>query len=422
MKKINLLNRLLSYSHEKQTPQRFARYAAILIMLLTIGVGQMWAWTTFYLAHDNDDCSMSTWSTSAYPFTSYSDGYSKLFIYAPTNMQFKFYTYNNSTDYWRGNGNTNIDNGWSGEQIKSNGDNMKYVGDPGIVEIHVQQKDKGNEDPYVWFASKPSIYIRHNWNNGGASNQSMSDEDTDGIYEYTGVYGGSNTSYVGPCSDCSSGSASFKTLTATLVGSPVLGNKCIFEYNSCGYASVGTTSQNTGSLTITKLCSISYDANGATSGDAPSSQSDLKYNVSMTLASNSGSLVKSGYSFTGWNTKADGSGYHYAASGSFTPSDYSTTLYAEWTPDWALYNLSTKLADFEKISSTEYHLSIDLSTTTHLTLQFKKDGTQGYIVGAEDPTSTFRNLTLSSGYFSWANIPGVTTASYFITLTTVFPR
>jgi len=42
MKNLNLIERLLSDSHEKQKPQRFARYAAILIMLLTLGVGQMW--------------------------------------------------------------------------------------------------------------------------------------------------------------------------------------------------------------------------------------------------------------------------------------------------------------------------------------------------------------------------------------------
>ena len=42
MKKINLIEWLLSYSHEKQSPQRFARYAAMLIMLLTLGVGQIW--------------------------------------------------------------------------------------------------------------------------------------------------------------------------------------------------------------------------------------------------------------------------------------------------------------------------------------------------------------------------------------------
>ena len=35
MKNSNLLNRLLSYSHEKQTPQRFGRYAVMLILFLT---------------------------------------------------------------------------------------------------------------------------------------------------------------------------------------------------------------------------------------------------------------------------------------------------------------------------------------------------------------------------------------------------
>ena len=43
MKNKNLLNWLWTDSHEKQSPQRFARYAAMLIMLLTLGVGQMWA-------------------------------------------------------------------------------------------------------------------------------------------------------------------------------------------------------------------------------------------------------------------------------------------------------------------------------------------------------------------------------------------
>ena len=43
MKKINLIERLFTDSHEKQTPQRAIRYAAMLIMFLTLGVGQMWA-------------------------------------------------------------------------------------------------------------------------------------------------------------------------------------------------------------------------------------------------------------------------------------------------------------------------------------------------------------------------------------------
>ena len=47
MKKINLIEWLSRNSHEKQTPQRFTRYAAMLIMLLTLGVGQMWG--TWYV-------------------------------------------------------------------------------------------------------------------------------------------------------------------------------------------------------------------------------------------------------------------------------------------------------------------------------------------------------------------------------------
>ena len=43
MKNLNLIKRLWTDSHEKQSPQRFGRYAAMLIMLLTLGVGQMWA-------------------------------------------------------------------------------------------------------------------------------------------------------------------------------------------------------------------------------------------------------------------------------------------------------------------------------------------------------------------------------------------
>lgn len=60
MKNSNLLNRLLSYSHEKQKPQRFGRYAAMLMMLLTLGVGQMWAGTstTVYYAVPS-----ATWSS-----------------------------------------------------------------------------------------------------------------------------------------------------------------------------------------------------------------------------------------------------------------------------------------------------------------------------------------------------------------------
>ncbi len=61
-KKSNLIERLWNDSHEKQTPQRFGRYAVMLIMLLTLGVGQMWAKTVYMVANVwNDDSDAEFW-------------------------------------------------------------------------------------------------------------------------------------------------------------------------------------------------------------------------------------------------------------------------------------------------------------------------------------------------------------------------
>ena len=81
-------------------------------------------------------------------------------------------------------------------------------------------------------------------------------------------------------------------------------------------------------------CSIIYDGNGKTSGTVPTDAYLYGEGHSVTVKSNSGTLAKTGYTFSGWNTKADGSGDNYAAgSGSFTiPSGKTTiTLYAKWT-------------------------------------------------------------------------------------------
>lgn len=43
MKNFNLIKRLFMDSHEKQKMGGMRRYAAMLLMVLTFGVGQMWA-------------------------------------------------------------------------------------------------------------------------------------------------------------------------------------------------------------------------------------------------------------------------------------------------------------------------------------------------------------------------------------------
>ncbi len=78
---------------------------------------------------------------------------------------------------------------------------------------------------------------------------------------------------------------------------------------------------------------ISYNGNGATKGEM-ANQTGLKYNKSYTLSSNK--YGRTGYSFDGWNRKADGSGKSYAnkevVSKLTTKDNGTVTLYAKWKP------------------------------------------------------------------------------------------
>ena len=72
---------------------------------------------------------------------------------------------------------------------------------------------------------------------------------------------------------------------------------------------------------------ISYDGNQNSNGSAPSSTTASYAQV---VSSNTGSLSRSGYTFEGWNTQADGNGTSYPAGSTITPSS-NMTLYAKWT-------------------------------------------------------------------------------------------
>ena len=75
---------------------------------------------------------------------------------------------------------------------------------------------------------------------------------------------------------------------------------------------------------------VKYDGNGATSGSTASSSHT--YNVAKALTANG--FARTGYTFNGWNTKADGTGTSYANSASvinLTSTNGATvTLYAKW--------------------------------------------------------------------------------------------
>ncbi|MGO4695394.1 S-layer homology domain-containing protein, partial [Paenibacillus sp. 2TAB26] len=74
---------------------------------------------------------------------------------------------------------------------------------------------------------------------------------------------------------------------------------------------------------------VTYNGNGYTSGNVPTDIGEYEENASVTVRGNTGDLVKSGYTFAGWNTLADGTGTDYAAT--FTMGITNVTLYAKWS-------------------------------------------------------------------------------------------
>ena len=78
----------------------------------------------------------------------------------------------------------------------------------------------------------------------------------------------------------------------------------------------------------TKFKVIYFD-NGCTSGFPPADNN--KYTSGMeAIVLDKGTLVKTGYTFQGWNTNAQGSGASYISGDKITLDDRNIFLYAVW--------------------------------------------------------------------------------------------
>ena len=71
---------------------------------------------------------------------------------------------------------------------------------------------------------------------------------------------------------------------------------------------------------------VSYDANGGTG-----TMESITGDVGSKIVIEQNGFARSGYTFTGWNTQADGKGTAYKAGDSFTLADKDTVLYAQWS-------------------------------------------------------------------------------------------
>jgi len=114
--------------------------------------------------------------------------------------------------------------------------------------------------------------------------------------------------------------------SAMFTGSPLCASSNpVYRFPVIGFRVVRPhTSSEISSYTVT------YHANSATSGTSPVQQT-AAYGTSITLP-NAGNLERTGCTFAGWNTSADGTGTNYNAGASYTVNG-NVTLYAKWIPE-----------------------------------------------------------------------------------------
>ena len=136
---------------------------------------------------------------------------------------------------------------------------------------------------------------------------------------------------------------------------------------------------------------VTYDGNGGDGGTAPVDSSSPYFAGTTVTVLGQGDLVQTGYSFTRWNTAADGTGTSYNPADTFSITA-DTTLYAQWalppTPvtvtdiQWAgtgtHYGVSA--TDLIDASQTTTFSSIDLTSGTAMygsSVNMLNDGSEG---------------------------------------------
>ena len=83
-------------------------------------------------------------------------------------------------------------------------------------------------------------------------------------------------------------------------------------------------------LSFLPVYTITYNANGAETGSVPTDANKYRTNETLTVLGNTGSLAKTGYAFSGWNTAADGSGTTYVAGANLAKIGSNVVLYAQF--------------------------------------------------------------------------------------------
>ena len=356
MKNKNLLNWLWNDSHEKQSPQRFARYAAILIMLLTLGVGQMWA--------DN----AGFWDSGAGIITYSKNGGSDT-NHSVNKTGASTSDFGTVTAFWL--------KGW---QIKMWKNSSGNICDYGKLYYRIYLTS-GSGGSYTELNKASTTWGDNTYHNGGSLNTNLLSGLVGGTYYFEFYFkaqgnwssssgcddkylsnGGSNykikfkydPKYTVTVSAGSNGSVASTSVTAGNIDAVTLPTATAntgYHFNNWTTASSNltlgnTTSATTGTVkaraagTVTanfaaNTYTVAYNANDAQyPGTATGSTSSSSHTYGTAKALTSNGFSRAGYTFTGWATTPTGSvAYTNGQSVTNLTSTHgaTVTLYAKWT-------------------------------------------------------------------------------------------
>ena len=99
------------------------------------------------------------------------------------------------------------------------------------------------------------------------------------------------------------------------------------EFSGTAYTQRQSSGQTQSKYYAKWNCEVTFDANG---GNGTMASQTVTAGKPVALNAMSGMTWADGYAFTGWNTKADGSGQFYG-DGALVTFDEPTTLYAQWS-------------------------------------------------------------------------------------------
>jgi len=378
MKKINLIEWLSRNSHEKQKPQRFARYAAILIMLLTLGVGQMWAGHDFF---DKGACGVkvnysgstvteikkdkSGASTEA--LGTISKLYLKEWWFAAWENTDDFTGSESGTMYYRiypsgsasGNYTSSSKNyynwgGWSG------GSQNVWLGNNSLNVDLYSGKNPGNYIMEYYFMMGSS-YLSNGSNNYKISFTVPGFSTTSKSHTFA------NTTVSGTKDETISFTQHYGTALTTSNCALTGTNKSEFEVRSISETGVtvrfkpSTAGSKSATLTITdahsKTCTITLSGttqytvtyNKGDNGTGSNVTANKVYGTNLTLRS-SGDFSRTGYNHTAWNTNSAGTGgTSYSLGGTYS-TEAAVTLYPTWTPKTTTVTLNKNTPDGQTVS------------------------------------------------------------------------